>query len=141
MAGRRLRYGTMGPWRSRRSNSPRPSFAKSHDMPRPVQRPHCRFSKPPVPAICGRTRSSRAAGAAYLHPLAKSTQVNHILGSAAHAARAFELSTGDDPTHHLARSRAAANGVVTDVLRRYAAAPPGGARVGELMRRLDTSLR
>lgn len=38
-----------------------------------------------------------AAGAGYLHPLAKATQVKHILGSAAHAARAFELSAGDDP--------------------------------------------
>lgn len=42
-----------------------------------------------------------AAGAAFLHPLAKATQVKHILGSAAHAARAFELSglgpPGDPP--------------------------------------------
>ena len=38
-----------------------------------------------------------AAGTAFLHPLAKATQVKHILGSAAHAARAFELAAGDDP--------------------------------------------
>src|SRR5262245_9861256 len=38
-----------------------------------------------------------AAGAAFVHPLAKATQVKHILGSAAHAARAFELNAGDDP--------------------------------------------
>ena len=37
-----------------------------------------------------------AAAAAYLHPLAKATQVRHILGSAAHAARAAELARGDD---------------------------------------------
>lgn len=36
-----------------------------------------------------------AAGAAYLHPLAKATQVKHILGAAAYAARAAELV---DPT-------------------------------------------
>lgn len=38
-----------------------------------------------------------AAGAAYLHPLAKATQVKHIVGAGAHAARAAELLAGDDP--------------------------------------------
>jgi len=85
-----------------------------------------------------------AAGAAFLHPLAKATQVRHILGSAAHAARAFELSAGDDPgvgADRIAQSRMLAPPVVVDVLRRYPAAPPGGGRVGELIRRLDASLR
>ncbi|MFV2215466.1 putative immunity protein [Actinomadura sp. LOL_016] len=85
-----------------------------------------------------------AAGAAFLHPLAKATQVKHILGSAAHAARAFELATGDDPAvgaDHIARSRLLVPPVVVDVLRRYPAAPPGGGRAGELIRRLDASLR
>lgn len=85
-----------------------------------------------------------AAGAAFLHPLAKATQVKHILGSAAHAARAFELSAGDDPSvgaGHIAQSRSLAPPVVTDVLRRYPVAPPGGGRVGELTRQLDASLR
>ena len=35
--------------------------------------------------------------AAYLHPLAKATQLRHILGPAAHASRAAELARGDDP--------------------------------------------
>ena len=85
-----------------------------------------------------------AAGAAFLHPLAEATQVKHILGSAAHAARAFELSAGDDPTvgaEHLAQSRILAYPVVADILRRYPAAPYGGGRVGELIRRLDAALR
>ncbi|GLZ11878.1 hypothetical protein Acsp04_21130 [Actinomadura sp. NBRC 104425] len=85
-----------------------------------------------------------AAGAAFLHPLAKATQVKHILGSAAHAARAFELSAGDDPAvgaDHIARLRMLARPVVVDVLRRYPLAPSGGGRVGELMRQLDASLR
>jgi hypothetical protein len=30
---------------------------------------------------------------------------------------------------------------VVDVLRRYPVAPPGGGRVGELIRQLDASLR
>ena len=85
-----------------------------------------------------------AASAAYLHPLAKATQVKHILGSAAHAARAFELAAGGDASvaaAQLAQSRDTATAVVVDVLRRYPPAPPGGGRVGELMRRLDASLR
>ncbi|WP_458180608.1 putative immunity protein [Bradyrhizobium sp. 14AA] len=85
-----------------------------------------------------------AASAAFLHPLAKATQVKHILGSAAHAARAFELSAGDDANvgdSHVERSGLLALPVVLDVLRRYPAAPPGGGRVGELIRRLDALLR
>jgi hypothetical protein len=85
-----------------------------------------------------------AAGAAFLHPLAKATQVKHILGAAAHAARAFALAAGDDPAvgaGHLARSRRLAPPAVVDVLRRYPAAPAGGGRAGELIRQLDASLR
>ncbi|MFC6091976.1 putative immunity protein [Saccharothrix lopnurensis] len=88
--------------------------------------------------------AGHAAGAAFLHPLAKATQVKHVLGSAAHAARALELDAGDDHATgdgHLARSRALADPVVVDVLGRYPAAPAGGGRVGELVRRLDASLR
>jgi hypothetical protein len=85
-----------------------------------------------------------AAGAAFLHPLAKATQVRHILGSAAHAARALELDAGDDPAvgpGYIAQSRILARPVVIDVLRRYPAAPTGGGRVGELIRQLDALLR
>ncbi len=85
-----------------------------------------------------------SASAAFLHPLAKATQVKHILGSAAHAARAFELDAGGDPgvaADHLVRARGLAGPLVVDVLTRYPAAPGGGGRVGELLRALDTSLR
>ena len=85
-----------------------------------------------------------AAGAAFLHPVAKATQVKHILGSAAHAARAFELAAGDDPAvaaDHLARARNLASPVVVEVLRRYPVAPGGGGRVGDLVRQLDAALR
>jgi hypothetical protein len=88
--------------------------------------------------------AGNAVGAAFLHPLAKATQVKHILGSAAHAARALEFSAGDDPNvgaDHIAQSRDLANPVVVEVLRRYPPAPRGGGRVGELMRQLDASLR
>lgn len=85
-----------------------------------------------------------AAGAAFLHPLAKATQVRHVLGSAAHAARAFELDAGGDSdvaAEHVARAWGLAGPVVVDVLRRYPPAPPGGGRVGELIRLLDAALR
>ncbi|MEV0011598.1 putative immunity protein [Streptomyces sp. NPDC047973] len=85
-----------------------------------------------------------AGGAAYLHPLAKATQVKHILGAAAHAARAAELAAEDDRTRgaeHIARAAATASPEVVDVLARYPAAPDGGGRVGELIRLLDHALR
>ncbi len=85
-----------------------------------------------------------AAGAAFLHPLAKATQVKHLLGSAAHAARAFELDAGGNPAvsaDHIAHARILAPPVVIEVLRRYPGAPVGGGRVGELIRQLDESLR
>ncbi|MEV6908306.1 putative immunity protein [Amycolatopsis sp. NPDC051071] len=92
--------------------------------------------------------AARAAGhagaSAYLHPLAKATQVPHILGSAAGAARAFELDAGDDPgvgTEYIEKAKGLASPVVVDVLKRYPAAPGGGRRAGELLRILDAALR
>jgi hypothetical protein len=88
--------------------------------------------------------AGHAVGAAFLHSLAKATQVTHILGSAAHAARAFELAAGDDPAAgagHIARARNLAPPAVVDVLGRYPLPPRGGGRVGELLRQLDASLR
>jgi hypothetical protein len=85
-----------------------------------------------------------AAGAAYLHPLAKATQVKHILGAAAYAARAAELVAGDDRSVGAAHLQAAVRRVtpvVVDVLRRFPAPPAGGGRVGELIRMLDAELR
>ncbi|WP_277211860.1 putative immunity protein [Isoptericola croceus] len=85
-----------------------------------------------------------AAAAAFLHPLAQAHQVKHVLGAAAHAARAVELAAGGDPgagTRHLDQLRDRAGTTVTQVLRRYPAAPPGGGRVGELLRALDDALR
>ncbi|WP_327302704.1 exonuclease SbcC [Streptomyces sp. NBC_01298] len=85
-----------------------------------------------------------AAGAAYLHPLAKATQVKHILGAGAHAARAAELVADDDRSVGAAYVEQAvhrATPVVVDVLGRFPAAPSGGGRVGELIRMLDDGLR
>jgi hypothetical protein len=85
-----------------------------------------------------------AASAAYLHPLAKATQVKHILGAAAFAARAAELVAGDDRAvgvRHVEQAAGRATPVVVDVLKRFPAAPGGGGRVGELIRMLDADLR
>ncbi|WP_136706348.1 putative immunity protein [Agromyces sp. H66] len=85
-----------------------------------------------------------AAGAAYLHPLADAHQVKHILGAAAHAARAAELMAGGDHAvgaDHLEQARRRATPIIIDVLGRYPTAPPGGGRVGQLLRELDDALR
>jgi hypothetical protein len=85
-----------------------------------------------------------AASAAYLHPLPDAHQVKHILGAAAHAARAVELAAGGDEgvgVEHLARARERCPREVVDVLARFPAAPAGGGRVGQLLRHLDGALR
>jgi hypothetical protein len=85
-----------------------------------------------------------AASAAYLHPLADAHQVKHILGAAAHAARAAELIADDDRdvgAAHVEHARRRATPAVVEVLQRYPAAPPRGGRVGELLRDLDAGLR
>lgn len=90
------------------------------------------------------TAAGDAAGAAYLHPLAQATQVRHILGSAAHAARAAELARGDDPVvaeYVLTAAAKRATPVVRDVLSRYPRAPTGATRVAALMERLDSLIR
>lgn len=98
-----------------------------------------------LPAAFEAARAAGHAGASgYLHPLAKATQVPHILGSAACAARAFELDAGDDRTvgdEYIETARGSAGPVVVRVLSRYPAAPGGGGRVGELLRTLDAALR
>jgi Rifampin ADP-ribosyl transferase/Imm-5 like putative immunity protein len=90
------------------------------------------------------TAAGDSAAAAYLHPLAKETQVRHILGSAAHAARAAELARGDDPVvaeYVINAAAKRATPVVLDVLSRYPRAPHGRTRVAALMERLDGLLR
>lgn len=90
------------------------------------------------------TAAGDAAAAAYLHPLAKSTQVRHILGSAAHAARAAELARGDDPVvgeYVVTAAATRAGPIVSDVLSRYPRAPKGRSRVAVLMAQLDGLIR
>ncbi|MDL4821344.1 putative immunity protein [Actinomadura opuntiae] len=85
-----------------------------------------------------------AAAAAYLHPIAKATQVGHILRAAAAAARVAELLAGDDHEagdQSIEESRRRATPVLVDVLSRYPAAPQVKGRVAQLMSALDASLR
>ncbi|MFE1171346.1 putative immunity protein [Streptomyces sp. NPDC058773] len=90
------------------------------------------------------TAAGDAASAAYLHPIAKATQVGHILRAAASAARVGELNAGDDPDVGLQlieQARQRATPVLIGVLNRYPLAPTGKSRVAQLMAVLDASLR
>ncbi|MEZ0166435.1 putative immunity protein [Kineococcus sp. LSe6-4] len=97
------------------------------------------------PAVREAARSAaHAAASAYLHPLADAHQVKHVLGAAACAARALELAAGGDPRvgdREIEAARRDAPPAVRAVLNRLPPAPPGGGRVGELLRRLDAELR
>jgi hypothetical protein len=87
--------------------------------------------------------AANTAGRRFCTPWPKLTQVKHILASAGYAARALEIAA-DDPAvgaDHIAQARALAPPVVVNVLRRYPVASGGGGSVGELIRRLDASLR
>ncbi|SDD19231.1 putative immunity protein [Actinokineospora iranica] len=99
----------------------------------------------------GQTAASEAARAAvatagtpFLHPIAKATQVRHILGPAAHTARACELDADDNPdvgANYIRKATDLATPTVTNVLTRYPNAPSTRNRVGQLLRDLDTALR
>ncbi|MEV6575910.1 putative immunity protein [Streptomyces sp. NPDC051577] len=97
------------------------------------------------PAAADAARAaSHAAAAAFLHPKASAHQVKHLLGAAAHAARAEELASGEDErvtAETLEWARQHAPAAVGAVLGRLPAAPPGGGRVGEHIRDLDAALR
>lgn len=79
-----------------------------------------------------------AAAAAYLHPIAKATQVGHILRAAACAARVSELRADAAEVDSLADL---ATEPVPDILRRYPAAPGGSSRLSRLMIELDVAIR
>lgn len=95
-------------------------------------------------AVAAARAAGHAAAAAHLHPLARATQVKHILGAAACAARAAELDAGDDRSvgaESLDWAFQHAPSAVVAVLKRHPAAPTGGGRVGQLLRDLDAALR
>lgn len=84
-----------------------------------------------------------AAAAAFLHPIAKGTQVGHILRAAACAARIAEIRA-DDPeaaTVAIGQARRRANPELVEVLRRYPSPAASRNRVLQLMSELDAQLR
>ena len=96
------------------------------------------------PARHAARAAAAASAAAYLHPLAAPTQVRHILGAAAQAARAVESARGDDPVvaeYAITASAKRATPLLRDVLERYPRAPEGRGRVDVLLQRLDSLLR
>ncbi len=96
------------------------------------------------PARLAGQAAGDASAAAYLHPLAKSHQVGHILRAAANAAAIAELQAGGDPAAGLDaidRWESRATPALIDVLRRYPPAPAGRSRAAVLMATLDTALR
>ena len=99
---------------------------------------------PSEPAALAARCAGDAAAAAYLHPIAKATQVGHILRAAAGAARIAELHAGGDEAAGMAaveQARCRASPLLVAVLSRYPRAPISKSRVGQLMSALDASLR
>lgn len=85
-----------------------------------------------------------AAGAAHLHPIARATQVGHILRAAAIAALLAELRSGGDLAvgdQAINEARQRATPVVIDVLGRYPGAVGGKNQIAQLVAQLDRALR
>lgn len=96
------------------------------------------------PAAHAAYAASHAAAAAFLHPVASTHQVKHILGAAVHQAIAFELETPENEVVGAQQLHWAANlatSSVRDVLRRFPRPRPGRGRFAELLAQLDAQLR
>ena len=96
------------------------------------------------PARLAARSAGDAASAAYLHPLARASQVGHVLRAAASAARIAELRADGDVMvgeRAIEAARRRASPVVVDVLRRYPRPTAAANRVSRLMVALDSALR
>jgi len=96
------------------------------------------------PARLAAQAAGDAASAAYLHPIARATQVKHILRAAAGAARIAEILAGGDPDaaeRSIRQARRRATPELVDVLRRYPRPVASRSRVSQLMTQLDDELR
>lgn len=99
-----------------------------------------------VPAArCAAQAAGDAASAAYLHPIAKATQVGHILRAAANWVRIAELASDTPAAATEAAMREAqsrATPLLLEVLTRYPAfTAPSRVRTIQLMAELDSRLR
>lgn len=115
-----------------RSNLQRTAAVAAHRAARGV---------PAEPAQLAALACGDAAAAAYLHPIARATQVGHILRAAACAARVAELRGSDDGDDVVRLLAGRAAPPVPEVLRRYPAAPRGSARLGRLVSAIDAAVR
>lgn len=97
------------------------------------------------PAAAAAARAAgHAAASAYTHPLADVQQTKHILGPAAYAALALELSHAGDPTVSDGEVRwaiAQVTAEVRDVLQQMPARQPGKSRLDALLYALDAGIR
>ncbi|PAY23560.1 exonuclease SbcC [Dietzia natronolimnaea] len=117
---------------ARRSNLQRTAAFASHRAAKEVSDDTARLAA----LACG-----DAAAAAYLHPIAKASQVGHILRAAASAARVAELRTGTTDSDWVRALADRASPPVPEILRRYPEAPTGKSRVSQLMSALDSAIR
>ncbi|WP_205823105.1 putative immunity protein [Microbacterium hydrothermale] len=115
-----------------RSNLQRTAAVASHRAAKSVSEETARLAA----LACG-----DAAAAAYLHPIAKASQVGHILRAAALAARVAELRAGGTDHEGVRRQLDRAHAPVPEILRRYPAAPSGGSRVAQIIQQLDSAIR
>ena len=97
------------------------------------------------PAMAAAARAAGlAASSAYTHPLADVQQTKHIVGPAAYAALALELSQDGDPTIGDEEIRWALEHVtadVRDVLLQMPTRKPGTSRLDKLLYALDQGVR
>ena len=88
--------------------------------------------------------ASLAAAVAFTHPIATAHQANHILGPAAYAALARELSEGSDSRASDREIRWAVEHVLPEVvavLKRMPSRAAGRTRLSIILHRLDAGLR
>jgi hypothetical protein len=97
------------------------------------------------PAAAAAARAAGlAAASAYTHPLADVQQTKHILGPAAYAARALELSHAGDPNIGDGEVRWAIEHVtpaVREVLLQMPARKAGTSRLDKILYELDEGIR
>jgi hypothetical protein len=97
------------------------------------------------PAAAAAARAAcLAASSAYTHPLADVEQTKHIVGPAAYAALALELSHGRDPEigdRAVHWAVACAPPEVSALLRQMPARQPGGSRLARLLFAVDAGIR
>jgi hypothetical protein len=96
------------------------------------------------PAAAAAARAAGAAAAsAYTHPLADIHQTKHIVGTAAYAALALELDSGDPDAAHAEVRRAieVSPPEAREVLLQMPAREPGTSRLNVVMYELDSGIR